>query len=66
MNDSIETIFIGNDFCQWIVNNQYVENEFLAENYLKKLIDTKQIICINQNQTDEETDLLTNYYAFSK
>jgi hypothetical protein len=66
MNDSIETIFIGNEFCQWIINNNYVENEFMAETYFKKLIDNKQIICINQKQDDEDIDLLSNWYAFSK
>jgi len=66
MNDSIETIFIGNEFCQWIINNNYVENEFMAETYFKKLIDNKQIICINQKQDDEDVHLLSNWYAFSK
>lgn len=67
MNDSIETIFIGYDFCQWILTNNYVDNELLAENYLKKLIDNKQIICVNQTTNYEDTDLLKNYwYAFSK
>jgi len=68
MNDSIEPIFNGNEFCQWILTNNYVENQFMAQTYIQKLIDNKQIICVNQNQneTDEDMDLLSNWYAFSK
>jgi len=66
MNDSIETIFTGKEFCQWIIINNYVENDCMAETYLKKLIDNKQIICINQKQNDEDMQLLSNWYAFSK
>jgi hypothetical protein len=66
MNDSIETSFLGNEFCQWLINNQHVENEYLAHIYLKELLAKKQIICINQNQTEDDTDILKHWYAFSK
>ena len=65
-DDSIETIFLGNEFCQWLVNNQHMENEYLAQIYLKELLMKKQIICINQNQTEDEIDIVKNWYVFSK
>ncbi len=66
INDSIEVSFNGNEFCQWLITNHHVENEFLAHIYFKQLIDRRQIICINQKQTDDDTDILMNWYAFSK
>jgi hypothetical protein len=65
MNDSMEKIFNGNEFCQWLITNGYVENELMFQTYLKELINDKHIICINQQQ-NEDMDLLTNWYAFSK
>jgi hypothetical protein len=66
MNDSIETNFTGKEFCQWIITNNYVEDDLMAQTFFKKLIDNEQIICINQKQNDEDMDLLSNWYAFSK
>jgi hypothetical protein len=66
MNDSIETSFIGNEFCQWLITNHHVENEFLAHIYFKQLIARKQIICLNQKPIEDDTDILNNWYAFSK
>lgn len=66
MNASYETTFDGNRFCQWLITNNHVENQFIAQNYLQKLIDQKQIICINQKTLDSENDILSNWYAFAK
>ncbi|CAF4066751.1 unnamed protein product [Rotaria sp. Silwood2] len=66
MNSPTETIFHGNQFCQWLITNGYVENEYMAQNYFQQLIDHKQVICINQKQKDNEFDLLLSWYAFSK
>ncbi|CAF3775579.1 unnamed protein product [Rotaria sordida] len=66
MNSPTETIFNGNQFCQWLITNGYVENEYMAQNYFQQLIDHKQITCINQKQNDQEHDPLSNWYAFSK
>jgi hypothetical protein len=66
VNDSLEKTFSGNEFCQWLITNDYVENELLAETYFQQLRNNKQIICINQTQNEEDSDLLSNWYAFSK
>jgi hypothetical protein len=66
MNTSSETIFKGNEFCQWLITHNYVENTVMAQTYFQQLIDNQQIILINQNQTDVDIDLLSNWYAFSK
>ncbi|CAF0988230.1 unnamed protein product [Rotaria sp. Silwood1] len=42
MNSPTETIFNGNQFCQWIITNGYVENEYMAQNYFQQLLDHKQ------------------------
>jgi hypothetical protein len=61
--DSIETVFKGKDFCQWLVSNNHMENEFKAENYFQELVNNKQIICIDRLDNSES---MNHWYAFSK
>lgn len=62
-NNETEPTFQGNDFCQWLLANHFVEDEISAKDYLKHLIENKQIFSINQTPCDEEIDA---WYAFSK
>lgn len=59
--DTIETIFNGNDFCQWLVSTGHVENESKAQNYCEELVKKKHIVCINRKESSPN-----NWYAFSK
>jgi hypothetical protein len=61
--DTVESIFNGNDFCQWLVTNGHVEDESRAQNYCKELLNRKRIVCINRTQSD---DLNNHWYAFTK
>lgn len=64
--DTVETIFNGNDFCQWLVSNGHVENDLKANDYCQKLMDNKHIVCINRVPSDQSLDLMNHWYAFSK
>jgi hypothetical protein len=66
LNASTETIFNGNEFCQWLVENDHIEDEIMAQTYIQQLLNNKQIVCVNQNENDVHSDLLSNWYAFSK
>ena len=61
LNASIEPIFKGNEFCQWLVTKNFVENSIQAENYFQELLDNKEIICLTKTN-----DLSSSRYAFSK
>lgn len=66
-NETFETIFNGSDFCQWLVANGRVDNEFSAQNFLQTLLNNKKLICLNQNSSDETNeDFSTRWFAFSK
>jgi hypothetical protein len=64
--DTIETIFNGNDFCQWLVLNDHVENELKANDYCQELVDNKQIVCIDRTRNEQSADSTDHWYAFSK
>jgi len=61
--DSIETIFNGNDFCQWLVSNGHMENDSKAQNFCQELVHDKKIVCIDQKDNIDPTD---HWYAFTK
>lgn len=65
LKQSSESIFTGNEFCQWLIVQNYIENELMARAYIDKLRNEQQIICLNQN-IHNDSDFLTNWYAFSK
>lgn len=65
--DRFESTFNGHEFCQWLIETNHVDNEQLAKEFLKQLIDNTQVICLNQNTLDDEQiDSTSNWYAFSK
>jgi hypothetical protein len=64
--ESIETIFNGNDFCQWLVSSGHIENESKAQNYCHELVANKQIVCIDRTQNEQNLDSTNHWYAFSK
>ncbi|CAF3574612.1 unnamed protein product [Adineta steineri] len=64
--DTIGTIFNGNDFCQWLVSNNYIENESKANDYCQELMTNKHIVCINRIRNEQLSDSTNNWYAFSK
>ena len=67
MKQSSEPVFCGNDFCQWLIEHDYMANESMARAYIQQIETNQQIVCLNRNQnSDDVSDLLTNWYAFSK
>ena len=38
MNDGIETVVPGHEFCQWLGANHHADDEPLAQTYLKQLV----------------------------
>ena len=63
---AMETIFNGNDFCQWLVSNGYLENDVRAQDYCQELVSMKHIVCINRIPKEETHDSVDNWYAFTK
>ncbi|UJR28564.1 hypothetical protein I4U23_009797 [Adineta vaga] len=64
--DTMETIFNGNDFCQWLVSNSFVDNDLKAQDYCQELIEMKQIVCINRQAKEQTLDSINHWYAFTK
>ena len=64
-SESLGTIFNGSEFCQWLMQHDYVHGEEMARAYLQKLIIQKQLICVNQMANDTELDVSTQWFVFS-
>ena len=64
--DVVEPTFKGNEFCQWLVTNSYIESEASAESYCQDLVNQKQLVRLNRLQSDVSINSTAAWYAFSK
>lgn len=65
ISESLGTIFDGSELCQWLMQHDYVHGEEMARAYLHKLINQKQLICVNQTANDSDLDVSTRWFVFS-
>jgi len=62
-SDVVETVFNGNDFCQWLVSNGHMDDDNKAQDYCQDLINRKQLIRIDRGESTETDE---QWFAFSK